>query len=182
MNAKWIVPFRPSSHSYDATVVLQFENEEEANVAARIANNGPGYRSAISHGKLLLISFSDGSWDEPDNTFEEIGWKKGYKGWRGDYKEYNCYQELTINITVPIGATPEALALVLGSTQAALFQELTRLCKQTKITKTADAETISFNYKGEAIYQKEQNGKYFFYLNSKWLLVEKTSVEVVVHI
>jgi len=172
---KWILPFRPSSHSYDATVVLRFENEEEANVAARIANNGPGYRSAISHGKLLLISFSDGSWDEPDNTFEEIGWK-------GDYKEYNCYQELTVNITVPIGATHEALALVLGPTQAALFQELTHLCKQAKTTEAADTKTVSFSYKGEAIYRQEQNGKYVFYLSSKWLHVEKTGVEVVVHI
>jgi hypothetical protein len=175
MNTKWIVPFRPSSHSYDGTIVLRFENEKKADAAARISNNGRGYRSAVSHGKLLLIIISDGGVDEPDDTLEELGWK-------GDYEEYACYQELTVNIAIPVGATPEALALVLGPTQATLFQELTRLCKQTKITETEETKTISFSYNGEAIYKGKQNGKYVFVLSSNWLHIERTGVEVVVHI
>jgi len=173
-NQKIIVSFRPSSHSYDATIVIQFKTEEEARQAAQKANNGPGYRSGSSYGNLALISFSDGSWDEPDETLAEVG--EGEK-----VNEYGCYQEITVKITLPAGSSIETAAL-LEPAQAGLLRWLLNKCKPIKVKNTKEVKMFTFSYKGESIYDRDINGKHAFYIDQKTIYVEKTNVEVIVHI
>jgi len=70
---------------------------------------------------------------------------------------FQDYQEVTIQLVVPLKASMEALPLLLKNDDVALMKWLTETCGQPKIINEENQTKIEWFYRGDFIYNEEEN-------------------------
>jgi hypothetical protein len=145
--------FRPSSHSEDGTIVATFKNKEEARKAAKkLSDEAPGsddFSCSLSENRLILY-LCDAEYGTMGTITERL------EDFAEDIREYNQYQELTIEVCLPNKSTLAHLPLVLDRDSLEIVLWLLKTGKpETRQSK--DSYTMVFSYCGEGIYESQEN-------------------------
>ena len=134
------IKLKPSSHSYDYTIVGIFPNEQVARQKAEKAD-------LPQKGRKLFMVLSQATIAEADSAVREMDKLEPDK-----IEVYTIYQELEIKVEVPIGTDLETLPLFLPASDVALLRTLINLCgKPTKIANGIYEKWI-VHYSGEKIF------------------------------
>ena len=173
-----IIKFRPSSHSTDCTIVATCESSE----AAR--------KLCAKFKKIIKQSLRDerSDWEFPEavvranralftvhtNTEDNVKPVHDLAKQEAEQTElHEGYQELEITLKVPAGSNLKTLPLLLSSKEAELMLQLTKLCGTPKIRNGKRSTVMTFNHKGEWIYDQLRRrflfeGEKIFHLNKRW--------------
>jgi len=141
------IKFRPSSHSEDGTVVATFNDETEARHAAKKLGNYARHKRVGCMVRVHCHGGNHGTLRKASNIFYRAGAKTV------EHFDDN-YQELTIEITLPKGATLETFIFLADADTANIIRQLTKTCPPPKQT-LGKTTKITFNYKGKQIYLKK---------------------------
>jgi alpha-L-fucosidase len=162
------IKFRPSSHSEDGTIIATFSNEKRAKeVVKRLKRYG-----ARQLGCRVGVSCSDaeyGTIERVDEVFSEYDAE--------DVEQYDMYQELIIEVTLPIGVPLSAVPLVVDRETAEIIVKLTKWLGKPEEKLTRQSKKLIYRYEGEK-YVYAKYGVNFepfgvLYINGKRTLLTK---------
>jgi hypothetical protein len=143
------IRLRPSSHSEDGTVIAYFDREDQAKLSAKKLARELESVSCSYFGRKVKVLCCDSEYGALDDA---RGLLSSYGA--NDVEEVDSYQELTIQVTLPLRITSAAIPLVLDQNTAELLQNLYDACPEPTREETKTKTVLTFRYKGPTIYMK----------------------------
>jgi len=161
--------FRPSSHSDDITLIAYYKTDKKADKAEQVMQRLIKDMKQLDHDYEL-------DWDPDEANVSVNGDQVVFEVYTAGYLEdvyvtlvktgatkieaFQDYQEVTIQLVVPLKASMETLPLLLKNDDVALMKWLTETCGQPKIIKEENQTKIEWFYRGDYIYNEEENVLY----------------------
>jgi len=169
-----IIPFRPSSHSTDLTIVAVFSNEEAAN--KKFKKFKCEDTRVTKYQNKIIVNMLHGSLSKAEKIQRRLS-----KLNPTQIIVYDDYQEATIEFPIPPNTPREHLPLLLSPAELAIYRKVKL---KGKLLKHKNKTIIK--YKGEKIYfhytdPLTQKKVEYFIINGKNIPCPKT-VKVKVHI
>jgi hypothetical protein len=134
------VKFRPSSHSEDGTIIATFADEKQAKaVAKRLRRYGARQLSC-----RVGVSCSDaeyGTIERVNRIFDKCDAE--------EVEQDDMYQELIIEVTLPIGVPLNAVPLVVDPETAEIITKLTRWRGKPEEKLTQQSRKLIYRYEGQ---------------------------------
>jgi hypothetical protein len=157
-----VIPFRPSSHSSDYSLIGECATVEDAKeLKTKVAKRA----------KTMAKQDVEIDWELPETrrigerviftahtddecTVDELRALMKTEG--SNVEGHNYYQELKITITAPKGATYNTLPLLLSSQEATFLKVLRQHSRTSELHQTAKKTLIRLEYRGSGIYNYEK--------------------------
>jgi len=156
------VKFRPSSHSEDYTIFARFKDAATAQHVAEILKKLledmekhpedyeidwlPDEAKVTQYGDTVEFTvYTAGYLQEVEATLRKYDSPT-------ELKVYRDYQELTIRLHLPEGATLETLPLLLDSEDLAIVRWLNQNCGEPQVIIRDGKKLLAWHYAGDAIY------------------------------
>jgi len=140
------IKFRPSSHSEDGTIIATFPNEKRAKEVAKRLKRYGARRLDCRVG----VSCSDaeyGTIEQVDEIFDKYNAE--------DVEQYDMYQELIIEVTLPIEMPLSVVPLIVDRETAEIIVKLTRWLGKPEEKLTRQSKKLIYRYEGEKyVYAK----------------------------
>jgi len=153
LNNRYLIKFRPSSHSTDLTIVASFNDESKAREAAE---NIVGSRCRIVSNHVVVTI--------PEATDYEAGKMRKQLRTNGATKtqtyDSQYYQEATVSVRVPLEITENTMPLIFTDEERKALNALEKCCGKPQVTVEKNEQIWTFRYMGEERFGDE---------NSSWV-------------